>query len=100
MEIKEAKRELVSKLQNKHRGIIGGGIRQKDGEPVIVVFVTTTEQQNVVPPYYEGNKVEAEVKGYARAWSWPDDSFSLVMMILIWIMKPQSLHGNRFSTPR
>jgi hypothetical protein len=67
MEIKEAKKQLVSDLQNNHHGIVGGGIRQKDGEPVIVVYVNSPEKQDLVPSHFEGNRVEAEVKGYARA---------------------------------
>lgn len=68
MEIREAKKQLVSTLQDRHDGIIGGGIRKKDGEPVIVVYVSSDDRQRLVPSSYEGNKVEAEVKGYARAW--------------------------------
>ena len=67
-EIKEAKRELITQLQTKNQGILGGGIRLKNGEPCIVVFVSKPDQQHLVPSSYRGNEVITEVRRLARAY--------------------------------
>ena len=68
MEISEAKRKLISELQEINRGILGGGIRKEKGEPVIVVFVSKPEFQHNIPGNYLGNKVVTEIKKLARAY--------------------------------
>ncbi len=65
--ITHAKRQLFESLRSRYEGIIGTGIKQKDGNECIVVYINAPDKKQFVPLHFMGNKVIAEVKGSLKA---------------------------------
>ncbi|MBE7173671.1 MAG: hypothetical protein INR73_24070 [Williamsia sp.] len=65
--ITHAKRQLFESLKARYEGIMGTGIKEKDGHEYIVVYISAQDKIQYVPAHYMGNKVIAEVKGSIKA---------------------------------
>ncbi len=67
MDIRKAMQQLLADLQAHYSGVVGGGIRQSDGNQFIVIFTSNAASQRAVPKTFMGIKVVTEKKQLARA---------------------------------
>lgn len=65
--IAHAKRQLFESLRSRYEGIMGTGIKEKDGSEYIVVYINAQDKKQFIPTNFMGNKVVAEVKGSIKA---------------------------------
>ena len=65
--ITHAKRQLFESLKTRYEGIMGTGIKEKDGHEYIVVYISAQDKKQFIPNHFMGNKVIAEVKGSIKA---------------------------------
>lgn len=65
--ITHAKRQLFESLRSRYEGIVGTGIKEKDGNEYIVVYINAQDKKQFIPNNFMGNKVVAEVKGSIKA---------------------------------
>ena len=65
--ITHAKRQLFDNLRARYEGIVGTGVKEKDGSEYIVVYINAQDKKQYVPNHFMGNKVIAEVKGVIKA---------------------------------
>lgn len=66
-DITHAKRQLFESLKTRYEGIVGTGIKEKDGHEYIVVYISTQSSKQLIPNHFMGNKVITEVKGSIKA---------------------------------
>ena len=65
--ITNAKRQLFDNLRTRYEGIVGTGIKEKEGSEYIVVYINAQDKKQYIPNSFMGNKVIAEVKGSIKA---------------------------------
>ena len=65
--IAHAKRQLFESLRSRYEGIVGTGIKEKDGSEYIVVYINAQDKKQFIPTNFMGNKVIAEIKGAVKA---------------------------------
>lgn len=62
MDITEAKRELYNELKKNEKCITGAGIREENGNPIIIIYINNSEPlQSEIPSAYKGITVITEV---------------------------------------
>ena len=62
MDITEAKRELYNELKKNEKCITGAGIREHNGNAVIVIYIINSEPlSSTIPTSYKGITVVTEV---------------------------------------
>ena len=61
--ITQAKRQLFDSLRARYEGIVGTGIKEKDGNEYIVVYINAHDKKQFIPHSFLGNRVMTEVKG-------------------------------------
>jgi uncharacterized FlaG/YvyC family protein len=64
MDITTAKKSLYETLKS-FREVIGAGIQEKNGQEYIVIFLSKASKTILkkIPPEFEGNRVETQIKG-------------------------------------
>lgn len=65
--IAHAKRQLFDSLRSRYEGIVGTGVKEKDGSQYIVVYINAQDKKQFIPTNFMGNKVIAEIKGAVKA---------------------------------
>lgn len=66
-DITHAKRQLFESLRTRCEGIVGTGIKEKDGHEYIVVYISMQNNNQLIPNHFMGNKVITEVRGSIKA---------------------------------